>query len=584
MAWIGTRPRDRWRAVWLAALGCGLGGLGSVAAQPSPPAAAVPLVAPAGPPAAPGQAPGGPPVAPAPAGYADPGGVVKTIHARGILTLDTSAPAGTPAPAPPGSAPVLPPPNPLPGAPPYAPDAKVLPIDLPYALRMVNASNPTIAIARLRVQEAYARLREAQVQWVPNLWVGSNPDNLTFMPNYYVHNGPLLRSRGFVFDTANSFSAFPVGTGLNLSFADALFGPRIARDLVAAEQARSRIVTYNVQLDVALTYLDLLRVYGALAIDAEALDNAQTMLNYAVQADRQGLGKTTADANRARTEVEMIRQDILDLQGQAGVVSSHLAQLLLLEPTADLVPADANILPIELVPTVAPLNDLVAVGLMNRPELAESRALVAAALARWREDRTRPLIPSLQLAYYGAQFGAGNPGEHGFAWRDDFFIQMNWQLTNGGLGNLFQARAARARYGEANLHVVEISAEVSAEVTAAAKIVRTRGQALADAQLGVQQAETMWTRLSKAAFGLATAARKYDPIEPLLAEQALRAARLQYLTEVIEYDRNQFRLFWAMGQPPLCALPRATALPVEVPVKPSPEPQAPPPPAPARGP
>jgi hypothetical protein len=178
------------------------------------------------------------------------------------------------------------------------------------------------------------------------------------------------------------------------------------------------------------------------------------------------------------------------------------------------------------------------------------------------------------MAYYGAQFGGGTPGEHDFAWRNDFMIQMNWELRNGGLGNLFQARATRAQYNEANLHVTEVSAEVAAEVTAAAKIVRTRAQALANAQVAVQQAETMWTRLQKAAFGLVTVfgrqPRQYDPLEPLLAEQALRTARLQYLTQVIEYDRTQFRLFWAMGQPPLCGLPRATALPIQVPVKPTP--------------
>jgi hypothetical protein len=80
----------------------------------------------------------------------------------------------------------------------------------------------------------------------------------------------------------------------------------------------------------------------------------------------------------------------------------------------------------------------------------------------------------------------------------------------------------------------------------------------------------MWAKLSRAAFGLAGPARKYDPIEPLLAVQALHEARLQYLSEVIEYNREQFRLFWAMGQPPIDALPKACALPVQYSVIPPP--------------
>ena len=109
-------------------------------------------------------------------------------------------------------------------------------------------------------------------------------------------------------------------------------------------------------------------------------------------------------------------------------------------------------------------------------------------------------------------------------------------------------------------------------------MVRAREQELVNAQEAVRQAETMWARLSAAAFGLVGAfsgkARQYDPLEPLLAEQALHEARMRYLTTVIDFNRQQFRLFWAMGQPPECALAKATALPVQTPVLPSPRQQA----------
>jgi outer membrane protein TolC len=532
-------------AAWLIAVGCGLAGAGAASAQ-------------------------GPPAAPARAGYADPAGLVKPSDPYPTWA-QPAAPHGV-GPALQANRAVVLAPKPLP------PDATPLPIDLPYALRMVNATNPTIALAQARVQEAYARLGQAEAAWLPSLWAGGNPNNLTFLPMYYVHNGLVQNSRGQMFDVVKANASIPVGAGLNLSFADALFGPHIARNLVAAEQARSRVVTYTVQLDVALTYLDLLRVHGALAINRETLSKAELILQSASAAEREGLGKTTADANRARTEVAIRRQERIDLEAEAAVVSSRLAQLLLLEPTVDLVPADTEVLPIELVATDAPLEDLIGIGLMNRPELAESRALVAAALARWREERTRPLLPTLQMAYYGAQFGGGTPALHDYGWRDDFMVQASWELRNAGLGNLFSARASRAQYTEANFHVAEVQAQVAAEVTAAGKVVRARARELAEAQEGVRQAERMWSKLRAAAFGLATgfggSARRYDPLEPILAEQALHEARLRYLSAVIDYNRNQFRLFWAMGQPPLCALPRATALPVETPVLPSPAQQA----------
>jgi outer membrane protein TolC len=61
----------------------------------------------------------------------------------------------------------------------------------------------------------------------------------------------------------------------------------------------------------------------------------------------------------------------------------------------------------------------------------------------------------------------------------------------------------------------------------------------------------------------------YDALEPLTAEQALAQARSQYLDAVIEYNRAQFRLFTAMGQPPAEALPGAVAEKVKVSVVPA---------------
>jgi len=44
-----------------------------------------------------------------------------------------------------------------------------------------------------------------------------------------------------------------------------------------------------------------------------------------------------------------------------------------------------------------PVDDLIPVGLLNRPELAAQQALVQATLVRLRQERLRPLIPSVLL-------------------------------------------------------------------------------------------------------------------------------------------------------------------------------------------
>jgi len=450
-----------------------------------------------------------------------------------------------------------------------------VPIDLPYALHRVNASNPTIAIAQERVRQAYLRQREAQVLWLPDLWAGGNPNNPTAIPMFLHHDGLLQTSSGNMVSVDKNAVFLGGGVGLNFELADAIFSPLVTRRLTEAEAARARVVTDNVQLDVALTYLDLLRAYGALAVNAETLANAETTLRFARAGVKSELAKP-ADANRAAAEVEFRRQERIDLQGQAAAVSAHLAQLLLLEPTVDLRPADQAVLPIALVPAAPSLDDLIGVGLMNRPELAADRALVAAALQTWRGARWRPLIPTIQLTYYGGSYSGGAPDYGATSGRDDLYAQAVWQVHNLGLRDLYEARGYRSAYREANLQVVETSAQVAADVTTAAKLAQAREQTLADAQEGVRQAELMWQRLLKSTFGLGgEKGMNYEPLEALLAEQQLNQARLQYLDEVIGYDRQQFRLYWALGQPPEKSLPCAAARPVEVPVLPSPSSEKP---------
>jgi outer membrane protein TolC len=455
------------------------------------------------------------------------------------------------------------------------PPANLLPIDLPYALRLVNTSNPTIALAQQRVAEAYAVQMQADVLWIPNLWVGGNPHAPAFLPTFYHHDGEIQNAQGLVTTTTKNNFFLQAGASLEVSTADAFFGPRVTRNAVTAAQQHARAVSQNIQLDVALAYLDLLRAYGALAINFEALQKAEAMQRYAESAFRQGLGKTGADPNRARTEVEFRRQERFRMQEEVAVASARLTQLLLVDPTVDLIPADQTVLPLVLVDTDCNLDELLAVAVVNRPELAEDQALIRAALARWRQEKFRPLFPILQAFYYNGSFVGGKVGSTtgplGVAGaREDVLAQVSWELRNFGLGNWAAAREQGARYRAAQFHLVETQARVAAEVVAFAKIVRQRQQTLRASQSGVRNAEEMWRKLEWVRFGIGLPARKYDALEPLLAERALFDARMVYLDNVIEYNRAQFRLYWAMGQPPEKAVPGSPTLPLETSVHPPP--------------
>jgi outer membrane protein TolC len=459
-------------------------------------------------------------------------------------------PAPPPKPLPPDQKPAadqLPPEPPPPPADPAALGGDVLPIDLATALRLVDANNPTVNLARLRYQEALIRQQEADVQWIPNLYTG---------PAYNRHDGQIQNAAGLVFPTSKS-NFFEGGQlAIDVSTADALFLPLVARRLTAAEAAAAAATSHNIQLDVALAYLELVRAYGALAVNGEILSKSEYMLRAADAAVGAGESSSAADANRVRTEVELRRQERRDLEAQAAQASARLTQLLALRPSVNLKPADPAAVPVTLVDLHGDLDEMAAVGLMNRPELAQSRALTDAALERWRQARATPFLPHLDVSYSAGTFGGGQNGRIGdFAGRGDGLAQAIWELRNFGAYDVLQARERRTQYNEATAHTLEVEAQVAEEVVAAAKTARARWSALPNGGEGVKQAEEMWRKLREVAFQMADR-RRFDPIPPVLAVQALAAARYRYLNEIIDYNEEQFRLYTAMGQPPLEALNR----------------------------
>jgi len=457
-----------------------------------------------------------------------------------------AAPAAVPAPD------AFVPPNPL-------GNVQCLPIDLPSVLRLVNASNPTIAVAQARVEESYYLMREAQVAWLPNLRAG---------PAYERLDGEVQNAIGNVFTTSKSYffqggAAFATWDTSNI-----YFGPLIARRLYQAQMAFAQAVTNDMQLDAVLTYLDLVRVYSALAINVDTLARAEEMLRLSQRAEKEGLGLPWM-VSRALTEVEARRTERTELLGEAAATSARLVQLLLLEPTVQLQPAAPPVVPITLIPEDSPLEKLIALGLDNRPEMRQSRFLTDAARTSWQQARVTPFVPKLSVGYTAGVFGGGRDSDmSNFSGRGDGTAMAVWELQNLGAGNMAQIRARRAALEAASYHITEIQAQVSAEVVEAARVSVTRRAALDTAQDGVRQGIEMWSRLVRYIVNVGMPARTYNPLELLIAEQQLDQARLLYLTQVIGYNKAQFRLYWAIGQPPLCALPEATPIAVEEPVVP----------------
>lgn len=436
-----------------------------------------------------------------------------------------------------------------------------LPIDLPTTLRLVNENSPTIGLARARLAEADARVDLARVVAVPDLIGGVS---------YYRLDGQTQNQRGDVFFVNRSNLYGFAGPRLQFGLAEALFLPLVANRLAEAAAANTTATVNQMEYEAASAFLDLQAVHAALAINADTLARAEQMLRYADAAEEAGLAKTPADADRARTEVALYRKERLDLTGQAGIASARLAQLLLLDPSVDLKPTTAEAVPVILVPGETTLETLTATAKTFHPEVIEARLELAAADTRLRQEKVSPLIPRFDVDYAIGGFGGGTNSNVGqFDSRSLFQATASWQLDGMGFGYAAQVRVRQAQVIQARYQVIETEARVATTASAAAKEAAAKFDGVSVAQQAVSEATEMYRKLRETSFNMVGPRPQYDALEPLLAIRALNQARREYLNAVIEFNRAQFRLYTALGRPPIQALDQGVVTSVEVPVAPA---------------
>jgi outer membrane protein TolC len=426
--------------------------------------------------------------------------------------------------------------------------AQGYPIDLPTALRLADATNWQIAIAREQVCAALAQVDAANALWLPNVRGGVN---------YNRHDGAIQDVRGIQFNTTRQALYAGLGAGIygagtpmfpglyaNFHLADAIFRPLAARQFAGSRSRAATAATNDTLLQVSLGYLELLRA-GEERVIAEAVrHDAQRLADITAAYAETGEG-LPADANRAQTELTIRINDVSRAVEGQRVSSARLAQVLRLDPTVQLEPAEPAVVPIELVPLDLPVRELVAGGLTMRPELAEYQLLVGQAVAQLKRERFAPLIPSFLLgASYGGMGAGINTDMARVRDRLDLDAVAYWELRNFGFGDAAARRGALSAVRSRQFQQMAMMDQVAREVTEAYVQVQARKGQMAVAQQGVSVALASYQQ---------NMARIEDakglPIEVLQSIQALAQAKREYLRTVIDYDAAQFTLYRALGWP-----------------------------------
>jgi outer membrane protein TolC len=429
---------------------------------------------------------------------------------------------------------------------------KIYPINLATALQLADVRSLDIALATERIKAAAAQLERSKVLWLPTVLVGTD---------YFRHDGQLQDVAGNVFGTSKS--AFMVGAGPLAIFAvsDAIFQPLAERQTVRARQADFQTAKNDTMLAVAEVFLAVQQARGELAGAEDAAKKAEELVRRAGKLAK-GLVAPVEEI-RARTELSRRRQAVQSARERWRIASADLAQLLRLDPSVLVQPLEPPHLQMTLVVRGQSPDELIPLALTSRPELASQQAVVQATLQRLKAERLRPLIPSVLLrgaatnpagTLAGGVFGGGRNDRLGdFNTRGDFDIQVLWEFQNLGFGNLAKVKERKAENQAAILELFRLQDRIAAEVAQAHAQVQSAAARITLAESEVKDARES---VSKNFEGLEQTQKVGNvlillirPQEVVAAVQALGQAYNDYYGAVADYDRAQFRLFRALGNP-----------------------------------
>ncbi len=450
--------------------------------------------------------------------------------------------------APPTQVDEAPIPLPLPQA---KPEDHPLPINLPTALALAQARPLDISLAGQRLEQAMAQEQRARTLWLPNVLMGVD---------YTRHDGQLQDVAGNVFGTSKQ--AFMAGAGPVAVFAlaDALYAPLAARQETTARQASVQTAQNDATLAVAEAYFNVQQARGDLAAAQDSVRRAEDVVG---RTEKLAKGLIPPlEASRARAELARRRLALSSARERWRTASAQLTRLLRLDSQARVEPLEPPHLQVTLIPPETTVDSLIPLALTNRPELASQQALVQASLARLKQERMRPLVPSLLLrgtatpqgTIGSGVFGGGiNSDMKNFSARNDYDVQLIWELQNLGFGTAARIRERRADNQLALLELLNVQDKIAQEVVEAHAQVQEAAGRIKDAEAGVKDA---LDSADKNLEGMSQTKRAGElvllvirPLEVIAAVQALNQALNDYYAAVADYDRAQFRLYRALGRP-----------------------------------
>jgi outer membrane protein TolC len=409
----------------------------------------------------------------------------------------------------------------------------VVVIDLPTTLRLANAQNLDVQIAREQLKEAKANHESAMEQFFP--WISPGA-------SFRRHENEIQAVDGTMMEVNKQ--SYTVGGALTaqVDLGDAIYKSLAAKQLITAANHALESQRQDSTLAAAQGYFDLAKARALLDVVNESLrisQNYQDQLHEAVAAGIAFKG----DELRVQVQTERYQIALRQTLEQQRVAAADLAQVLHLDPSVELVPQVADLVPLTLVDTNASVDTLMPQALSSRPELKRTQALVSAARDTKNGAVYGPLIPSLEAQAFAGGLGGGkNDSTGNFGESEDYFVGLGWRIGPGGLFDAGRIHASEARLETVRLGGEKVGDEIKRQVVES----HARVQSLLD-QLGTTKqnlstaSEALRLTLERKQFGVGAV------LEVIQAQQDLTRARTDYLNTVAEYNKAEYGLRRAIG-------------------------------------
>ena len=306
----------------------------------------------------------------------------------------------------------------------------------------------------------------------------------------------------------------------------------------------------------------MLRGDAKRAIAAKNRDEVAELARLTAVYAQRGQGRQ-ADADRAAVELQKRDIELAQAEADTLTASARLSELLNLDPSTRFRPIDGWAVPTPVVPDPIPLQELLGIALMQRPELAARRSEIQTSLYELSLAKVLPFSPNVILGLSAGGFGGGSnlvsspqgfvagngqvqtgPRFGNFDGRSDFDVVVFWTFRNLGVGNVALIRAADSRVKQIRLRELETINVVRREVAQAKARVDARFLQIASGEKAVKISTNAYTEdLTRIKGGQGL------PLEVIDSFRLLAQSRYQYLDAIIEYNRAQFQLWVAMGSP-----------------------------------